>query len=474
MSDDKILVVDLDNTLIKSDLLFETFWAAISQNWRIILHLFASIFFGKAHLKRKLANSSEIDVPNLPYNTSVLDIIEEYKADGAKIALVSASDQKLVDQIAKHLGFFDEAFGSNGDINLKGKAKANFLINRYGKKKFIYVADDLSDLSIWQYSAKIITINASKLLLHRVNNLEIPIKHVCTEEQKLTAFIKFMRPHQWTKNLLVFLPMTAAHLFAVDILLSVFSTFLSFCLVASSGYILNDLIDLQHDRRHPRKKNRQIASGSVPIKEASVVSPILLICGMLLSLTVNWHVFAILSLYFLTTLLYSLVLKRKVIIDIFTLAGLYTHRVLAGAATLTIAPSIWLIAFSLFFFLSLAALKRQAELIIPQNSFSKKLDGRDYNRDDLPIVVGLGLSSGFLSVLVLLLYTQSALVKNLYGFPEALLLAAIAIAYWISRLFLISQRGGMHDDPIVFAIKDITSYVCLILVFASTILGVLI
>jgi 4-hydroxybenzoate polyprenyltransferase len=275
---------------------------------------------------------------------------------------------------------------------------------------------------------------------------------------------KVLRPHQWVKNTLVFLPLLAAHKFDAQTLRLSVLAFVSFSLVASSAYVVNDLLDLAADRAHPRKSGRPFASGNIPVSRGGWMAAGLLLSGIATSAVVGRGFILVMIVYYVLTLAYSLHLKKTVILDICVLAGLYSMRIFAGGVATTIHLSVWLLAFSTFFFLSLAAVKRQAELVDAARRAELTANGRGYHVDDLPIISMVAIGAGYVAVLVLALYLSSPTVTELYARPEALWGVCVVILYWITRAVMIAHRGQMHDDPVIFAIRDAGSHVCLLLI----------
>lgn len=469
--DQPVLAVDLDGTLLRSDLLHESFWSAFGKSWQNIFLSVGALGSGRAALKRFLVSASDFQVTNLPYNDKVIAFIVAWREAGGRTALVTASDQIFADAIATHLGIFDEAHGSDGRKNLKGEHKGEFLEQRFGPKGFAYMGDSKADLPVWKRAAKAITVNAPAALRRDVERLCEAVEHLATDTTSLKPYAKAIRPHQWLKNLLVFLPMMAAHKFDAHTAFLSLLAFMSFSLVASSVYVLNDLLDLSSDRAHPRKQNRPFASGRVPIAHGTWMAGGLLLLGGLLAISISFEFLLMMGAYYLLTSAYSLNLKRRVVIDICMLAGLYTVRIIAGAVATGIPLSVWLLAFSIFFFLSLAAVKRQAELVDSAARGNLTASGRGYHIDDLPIIAMVAVSAGYVSVLVMALYVNSPKVTELYQRPEALWAVCAILLYWITRTIMIAHRGSMHDDPVVYAAKDRISQLCLLLILGAVAWG---
>ena len=462
----KVLVIDLDDTLISSDMLYETFWTAFSNDYKIPIKSIGWLIRGKEKLKSKLSISAEIIVENLPYNKDVIDYIKQHREKGGYTALVTASNQAVAEKIAKYLNLFDEVKGSSENLNLKGHAKAKFLTTRFGIKNYDYMGDSLSDLPIWKNSNKAITVNANSNLIKKCEKINSNCYHLQSElsQNFFLNYLKVIRVYQWIKNILVFLPMFAAHQLTKHNLVDSSLAFIAFCLIASSVYVINDLFDLNADRAHPNKKLRPFALGTIPIKNGLIIFLLLFVPGIALSFIIEFYFFLLMPIYFLLTFLYSIVLKKKVILDICILAILYTLRIIGGSFATEIQISFWLFAFSIFLFLSLAAIKRQSELVNLKNRKKKYIIRRGYQANDLPIISMIAISSGFISVLLAGLYINSPDVLTLYSKPWTLGAASIILLFWIMNIVFAGSRGLINDDPIIYAIKDNTSRMCFIAV----------
>ena len=465
------LVVDLDDTLIQTDSLFENFWSACSVKWQTPLVAASALARGPLALKQRLAEIASIDPARLPYNEDVLEVIRGWRErGGVRIALVTASVQSTADAVAAHLGLFDEAHGSGNGINLKGANKARFLQTQF-PQGYAYVGDATADIPVWEQAAHAVTVNPSKAFRARVDALGKETAHLPARSAKARDYLRVLRPHQWLKNLLVFAPMLASHQLTQATLVQSVLAFVAFCLVASSTYVLNDLLDLAADRAHPRKRNRPFASGAVKVSHGTWMAPALGLLGGAVALASGPALFAMLATYYAATTLYSFWLKRMVMIDICVLAVLYTMRILAGSIATGIPASVWLLGFSTFFFFSLAAVKRQAELVDGIASGTVQARGRGYHVDDLSIVSSFAVSSGVVSVLVLALYANSEPVRQLYSVPEILWGICPVMLFWNSRIAILTHRGQMHDDPLVFAARDRVSHCCLAVVGALALAG---
>lgn len=466
-----VLAVDLDGSLICSDMLAESFWAAMARHWPGALRALTALSRGRAALKAALADLACPDPALLPYNPAVLAEIDAWRAAGGQVVLVTAADQQLAAVVAEHLGVFDAVHASDGQRNLKGAEKAAFLRDRYGAGGYVYIGDSLADLPVWAGARGAVTVGASASLRARLAAQQgaknpRPVRHLPGGRGGVGAALRAMRPHQWLKNLLIFAPMVAAQEFAALTLQQSLLAFAAFALVASSVYLLNDLLDLQADRAHPRKRERPLASGALALVHGMAMVPVLLLAGMALALALSPLFLAVLLGYYALTLAYSVWLKRKVLIDIFVLAALYALRVVAGAAATGIVLSVWLVAFSVFFFLALAAVKRQAELVDAAQRGLADPAGRGYRLGDLPIVSQMAMASGFVAVLVMMLYLNSPEVLARYPRPDLLWGACLVLLYWLARMVMVAHRGRMHDDPVVFAARDRVSLISFALMVA--------
>ena len=463
-----VLAVDLDGTLTPTDLLLEGAWAATAQDWRVPLRACGWALRGRAHLKRRLAACATPDLDHLPWRQEVLDLAAAWRGAGGRTALVTASDAQIAEAVAaRHPGLFDEVHGSDGVNNLKGPAKAAFLADRYGTGGYAYVGDSPADMAAWRGAAQAITAGARAGLRARVDDLaarnDRPAAHLAPADGGLGPALREMRPHQWIKNVLIFAPMVAAHAFTGAAAMQAGLAFVAFALVASGVYVLNDLLDLGPDRAHPRKRNRPVASGALPITLASAMVPGLLLAGFSVAALLGWGFVLVAAGYLVATTAYSLWLKRRIVADIATLAGLYTLRIVAGGVAAGITLSVWLLALSIFLFFALAAVKRQAELVDAAERGLTNTTGRGYRVDDLPLVAQMATAAGFVAVLVLALYIDTPQVQAQYGSPAILWGVCLVLLYWVARIVMITHRGRMHDDPLVFAIKDPVSRTCLLL-----------
>jgi 4-hydroxybenzoate polyprenyltransferase len=432
------LCVDLDGTLLKSDMLMETLAAALKRAPWLVLALPVWLARGRAALKRELAQRGEVEVAGLPYDEALLADLRRERSCGRAIYLATASDALVAQRIADHLAIFDGVIASDGVRNLKAEAKARVLVERFGERGFDYAGEDRHDVPVWKRARNAVVVKR--------------------ERHGARAALRAIRAHHWAKNLLVFVPLLTAHRLDAASFAAAGVAFLAFSLAASAVYLLNDLVDLQDDRRHPVKRARPLACGDLGIAAAMLMIPLLLAAALAACLWLPGPFAVFVAAYLVANLAYSLWLKRLALVDVFTLAGLYTLRILAGAAAIAVPASHWLLAFSLFAFLSIALAKRFVEVANVAARGESRVSGRGYGARDRALLGTLGASSAYLSVLVFALYITSAQVAPLYRRPELLWFAVPLLLYWLSRLWLIAHRGQLQEDPLLFAIRDPASY----------------
>ena len=417
---------------------------------------------GRGEFKAKLAKHARLDPSALRYNDRLLAQIAAARSRGRKIVLATAADEGTARAVAEHLGCFDEVVAGNGRKPLKGKAKLAALRARYGATGFDYAGDSPADFAIWAEAQTAIYAGHSRRLWRRLERRHPAAIHA--GEARPAAWVRLLRMHQWTKNLIIFVPWFAAHDFsnahaaAADGLM-----FLAFCLCASAAYIFNDLMDLEADRRHADKRTRPLAAGDLPLQAGIIGAPLLALAGLGLAAAISKATAAVAAGYLLATLSYSIYLKRQALIDIFTLAGLYTLRLIAGHVAAQVQYSPWLLTFAMFIFLSLAVAKRVSGLAAAGANGGTAEPGRGYRCGDLNFLQSFGMLSGGLAVLILALYVTSSAVTRLYREPIWLLILCPIFLYWIGRVWLLTHRGQMHSDPVQFALKDKRSYAMLAL-----------
>jgi 4-hydroxybenzoate polyprenyltransferase len=451
----RFLAVDLDGTLTYSDTLYESALTLVRNNPLSLFALLFWLFQGKAALKAKVASSVDLDVTSLPYNQPLIDWLEENRTAGKKIVLCTAANDRIAYSVSLHLGLFDEVIASDSVTNIKGGNKRKALEERYGAKGYIYAGNSSADIDVWAGSAQAIVVNASNAVKNKAAQVAKISKVFPPEPTTISQWLQVFRVHQWLKNVLLFVPLLAAHqLHNTQSLFTLILAFVSFSICASAVYITNDLLDLESDRKHPRKRLRPFAVAAVPIALGAVIAPIFAISSFLLGLMVGTAFTAWLLIYFMLTTAYSLSLKRYALIDCLTLAALYTLRIIAGATAVSITLSFWLLAFSVFIFLSLAFVKRYAELQVQAGMGNSHAHGRGYAVTDAPLIQTLGITAGYAAVLVLALYLNGETVATLYSRPELIWFAVPLMLFWVSWVWMKAHRGEMHDDPIVFAIKD--------------------
>ncbi len=454
------LCVDLDGTLIYSDMLWESLAVLLRRNPLFIFMVPIWFMGGRAHLKRELAARVSVEVELLPYNEPFVDFLRAEKKRGRRLILASASDQALVAAVAAHTGLFDEVLASDGHTNLRGSAKVATLEAKYGRGGFDYAGNSTVDIPVWAGARNAIVVNAPTALAARMRRGGRVAAEFAGPANPLKAVWKALRPHQWVKNLIIFVPVITSHsLHNPAIRQSILLAFACFCLFASGVYVLNDLFDLSADRHHATKRRRPLASGRLYLPWAFIGGPVLMIAPLIFSLLVLPKFAVALAAYGVLTVAYTLVLKQVAILDVFILATLYTLRLVAGHLATHIAFSSWLLGFSMFIFLSLAMMKRLQELQTLRERELTSVKGRGYVIDDLEMVSSFGAASGFTAVMILALYVNSTQVATLYHHPDVLLLICPLMTFWLCRLWLITHRGQLHDDPVLFAIKDIPSYI---------------
>jgi len=450
------LCVDLDGTLIRSDLLWES---ALRLLARQPLYLFALPFWllrGRACLKSEIARRVELNAATLPYRSEFLDFLRAEHARGRHLVLATASNRQLAESVAAHLGLFAEVIASDHQNNLRAKAKAATLVKRFGSRGFDYAGNSAADEPVWREARQALVVGgAHRRLLRRLSQAAEDCRVFASQRHPWRACLRLLRPHQWAKNIIVFAPLLTAHqLRNLPHLRAAALAFLAFSLCAAGLYVVNDLLDLESDRQHANKRHRPFATGELPIPLGVALVPLLLAAAIAVAAVLPWGFLGVLLAYLGMNAAYSLWVKRVVLLDVFWLAGLYTLRLIGGHEATHIPYSAWLLVFSMFLFLSLALVKRFQEL----RAYNAQAHGRDYRPEDIGLITSLGTSSGFLAVLVLALYVNSEQVRTLYRQPYLLLLICPLLLYWTSRVWLLTHRGQLHDDPVFFAVRDRVSY----------------
>jgi 4-hydroxybenzoate polyprenyltransferase len=452
------LFVDLDGTLVATDVTFESALLLLKQHPLQALSIPIWLLKGRAHLKHELAQRVVPDFKTLPYRREVLSRLEEAKAQGRPVILATAADERVARGVADHLKIFDAVIASDGVINRRSEEKLAAIEAYCGTGGFDYIGDSRADIPIWRAAKNSSVVNPGPRILSSFSKDRAPERISAGTSPCIKALVSAMRPHQWVKNILLFTPLVMAHrVLIVKDVVAVFVAFACFSLTAAAVYVLNDLLDLPADRRHATKRLRPFACGALPVQWGPPMILGLLTSSFALSaflLPVQFT--ALLALYLVLTTIYSLFIKQRLILDVMFLAGLYTHRILAGGAAINVTVSHWLLALSIFLFLSLAWAKRYAELHALDQS---EKSGRSYTPDDLSIIESLGPTSGYLAVLVFSLYIHDDATRILYHRPIFLWLICPLLLYWITRIWFFAKRGALHEDPILFALKDRVSWI---------------
>jgi len=450
--------VDLDGTLVFGDLLWESLLAAARVSLADALAGLAALRGGRAAMKRAFAERVTIDVDSLPYNLPLVDWLREQAASGRPVYLATASDGRLAERVAQHLGFFAGVLASDGTNNLKGRRKLDAIRRHRGDGEFAYCGNGPEDLPIFEAAAEAIVVNASESVRAEARRRARVTRVFPGNGGSLRTWARALRVHQWLKNLLLFVPLiTAFRLTDAASAFAAFGGFVAFCMVASGGYLANDLLDLSADRGHPTKRHRPLAAGALAVQPAALACAALLATGLLLALSVSASLAGWVALYAMLSLAYSMWIKRVATFDLIALAALYTLRILAGGAAVDVEVSFWLLAFSVFLFFSLATVKRCAELVSMRSREQANVARRGYEASDLEVLKSIGIATSVASVLVLALYVQTPEVAQRYGAPRALWLMQAGLLAWLAHLWLVTWRGRMHDDPLVFAIRDASS-----------------
>ena len=461
-----VTCVDLDGTLIAGDLFWESALRLIVQQPWLIAMLPVWALRGKAFLKRQIALRVAIKAEELPYRAEILELLRTAHARGECLVLATGSDELYARQVGEHLGFFSHVMGSDGRSNLTGRRKARRLVQEFGEGQFHYFGNDWSDVSVWRVAASATVVAGPARLVRHVRARLNMRESLSDRPSRVTAMLRAMRPHQWAKNLLIFVPLITSHQWSnLDKLKAALLAFLAFGLCASAIYIVNDLLDMQSDRAHPRKRFRPFAAGDLSVPTGAVMAAGLLALSAAVTVVIGSLPYAaVLGVYLVTTTLYSVRLKREPVLDVFVLASLYVIRVIGGAMATDVTLSNWLLGFGLFIFLSLAFVKRYTELVA-----NGSMPGRGYTAADHAWMISIGIAAGYMAVVILALYVDSNDVAALYTRPRALWLLCPVILFWITRMWFRAGRQQVDDDPVLEALRDPVSYVC-----ALTIAGALV
>ncbi len=451
------LVVDLDGTLTPTDTLVESIIQVVKLSPINILRLPFWLLRGRTVLKEQVAARSAIDPALLPYRQEFLTYLRAEKDQGRKIILATAAHQSVATGVAKHLGLFDAVLATDAQTNLKGVAKLQAIKDKVGDN-FVYAGDSTADIPIWKAAKAAILVGVAPRLAVSIRKQVTIEKEFSKEGACFSVSLRAMRVHQWLKNLLLFVPLLTTFSFSdIAALITMVAAFFSFSLAASATYIVNDLWDLESDRAHPRKRLRPFASSHISIQKGIAMSGTLLFTAFGMALAISTGFLWILVLYVVLTSVYSWLLKGYVLVDVITLSVLYTLRILAGSVAIGVSTSSWLLAFSVFIFLSLALVKRCSELVSLKEAGGKITRGRDYRITDLVVLWPLGLGAALSSVVVFGLFINTPETQARYATPALLWLVALGLIYWLARLWIKTSRGEMHDDPVVYAIRDFGS-----------------
>ena len=449
------LCVDLDGTLVKSDTLLDSLLVLVRKRPTLLFGLPGQLMRGKAAFKAFITESITLDVVDLPYNRKLLHYLEEQHERGRDIYLATGADIALAWRVATHLGIFKEVLGSDGTLNLTGHNKLERLRLSLGAGEFDYIGNSTPDLPLLASSAEPMIANPSLALRMLLRKRKIrPAQEFREGRHPVAGLLRAMRPHQWAKNLLLFIPLLLSHAVSAKSLIAALLAFCSFSLAASGTYIVNDLLDIESDRHHPKKRNRTFAAGDLsPI--AGVAAAVVLL-GLALALTrgVPTIFAAWLLLYVAITLAYSIWLKSIPIVDVLVLSGLYTLRLIAGSSATGTHISFWLDGFSVFLFFSLAIAKRFAELENLRASHSVPMNGRGYIMADIEQLRAFGTASAFGAVIIFANYISGRDVVVLYRNPTLLWLIVPLMILWLCRVWLLASRGELDEDPVVFALTD--------------------
>ncbi len=449
------LCVDLDGTLVKSDTLIDSLLVLVRTHPALLLALPGRLLHGKAALKAFVTSHVSLDVAHLPYNHKLLQFLRDQRAQGRPIYLLTGADVHLARRIADYLGVFSGVLASDGAINLTGNRKLDRLHAELGHGAFDYIGNDVPDLPLLAHATETMVANPSFRLRLRLRHRHIRPTRVFAERARpFGSVFRAIRPHQWSKNLLIFLPLLLAHIFAAHRLLTALLAFACFSLAASSAYIVNDLLDIEADRRHPQKCLRPFAAGDLSAVAGLSIAALFLLAALSGARLLPVAFDAWLLLYLGSAVAYSWILKRFALVDVLVLSGLYTLRLLAGSAATQTHISHWLAGFSVFLFFSLAIVKRCAELENLRSSASPPRNDRGYLITDIDPLRSFGVASAFAAVVIFAIYISSSDIVVLYHHPQRLWLIMPLMILWLCRVWLLASRGRLEEDPMVFALTD--------------------
>jgi len=455
------LVVDLDGTLTVSDTLYEGFARLLFGAPLSALAILPHLWHGIAALKREITRRSPLNVAGLPYRQDLVELINHEKLRGRPVHLVTAADQSTADAVARELGLFETAIGSDGANNLKGQKKLDLLRERF-PAGFIYAGDSAADLPIFRAASGAILCDIDPSTAAAVAQSGVPVLATSNRpNDKWQQWTRAVRSHQWTKNVLVLVPIFVGH--AHGDLAAIGKAAMAvalLCVLSSATYILNDLVDLDADRRHATKSLRPFASGDLKILHGLIAAPLMIAAALACALALSPPFALVLLAYLCLTLAYSLGLKRVALLDVFVIGVLFTLRIVMGAAVADLGHSAWLLSFALAFFLSLALAKRHGEVMRAARIDAEEIAGRGYRGSDWPVTLSFGIGIALVSVVIMLLYmTNDAAPSGFYQHPAWLYAIPALVTVWLMRIWLLSNRMLLHDDPVVFALRDRTSLV---------------
>lgn len=459
------LVVDLDGTLTPTDTLHESLLQILKRSPVTFLRILLTLFRGKAAFKDAIAAHTSLDPALIPYRQDLLEYLHLEKQKGRPIILATAAHSSIAERVAEHLGLFEMVLATQSGENLKGVAKLQLICASIGEK-FVYAGDSRADFPIWEKAESAILVGVPAGTRERVERSTPIERGFSGERARPGVWLRALRIHQWLKNLLLFVPLLTAFSFLdTGKLATLIIAFLTFSLAASATYILNDLWDLESDRKHERKRNRPFASAELSIRTGIMVAALTLGTAFGIAALVSPAFILMLLLYVVLTTAYSWKLKSYVLIDVLMLSLLYTFRILAGSVAAEITVSSWLLAFSVFIFLSLALVKRCVELVSFSDEGKKATHGKDYRVSDLDVLWPMGVSASLAAVVVFGLFINAPETQARYETPQLLWLIEIALIYWVGRLWIKTSRGEMHDDPVIYAMRDRSSLFIFLVIF---------
>jgi 4-hydroxybenzoate polyprenyltransferase len=446
--------------LLKTDSLWESIFALFSSKPFGILRLLPFLLRNdRAGLKAACAGYALPGIAFWPFNAEVLQENQSARQTGREVWLATAAHETIAEAVAARLDCFDGIFATRNGINLKGASKAERLRERFGEQGFDYIGDSPDDLPVWAVCREAVVVNPSEALRRKIAAINPRFRVLSTPQASTPAvYLRAVRVKQWLKNILVAVPLFLTQMFTFDAFATIVVAFLSFSLCASAFYLINDLLDITSDRRHATKKDRPFAAGALPPARGLALSGLFFVASLGLALPLGTDFTAVIASYALLTLLYSKAFKARLILDVVCLGILYTLRVVAGVAALHVPMSSWLLGFSFFFFLGLAFIKRLTE--IRRSDAFERLPGRAYKSSDGMIVECMAAAGGFAAVVILSLYIESVNAARFYAHPQFLWATVPLVLYWFCRLLVLTHRDEMHDDPVLFVVRDKASVVC--------------